>query len=169
MLRWLCAPWRLIALLHGAAHRRALLDEVRELHGDVGGAGVVVAAQLGAERAEAADVDLPAVAVEQLDEPAHVRAAPAVRQRHAHVDLGDRMLLPVGPVQHADRVAQAFHPGPLQVQLPPILLAVHIPQLPPRRRTRRANDHERFTRRTRSFAFQERISARSLFNSARSA
>src|SRR5437763_3831220 len=108
----------------GAAHRRALLDEIREFHGDVCRAGVVVAAQLGAERAEAADVDLPAVPVEQLDEPAHVRPAAPVRERHAHVDLGDRVLLPVRPVQYADRVAQALHPSPLQLQPPPILLAM---------------------------------------------
>src|SRR5216684_6462297 len=114
----------------GAAHRGALLDEVGEAHGDVGSGGVMVAAQLGAERAEAADVDLAAVPVEQLDEAAHVRPAPPVRERHAHVDLRHRVLLPVHPIQHADRVPQALHPGPLQGKLPPILLAVHIPQLP---------------------------------------
>src|SRR5712692_5020303 len=130
----------------GAAHRGALLDEVGEAHGDVGSGGVMVAAQLGAERAEAADVDLAAVPVEQLDEAAHVRPAPPVWERHAHVDLRHRVLLPVHPIQHADRVPQALHPGSLEVQLPPILLAVTVPQLPLQSRTGRANDYKRFTR-----------------------
>src|SRR5207237_10632970 len=53
--------------------RRFLLDEIGERDLDARRVRVVVAAQLRAERAELADVDLPPVAVQDFDEAARVR------------------------------------------------------------------------------------------------
>src|SRR5207249_1007454 len=77
---------------HRARHRGFLLDEVRKPDLHVRGVRVVVAAQLRAEAAKLADVDLAPVPVEQLDEAAHLPALALVRHRYAHVYLGDGVL-----------------------------------------------------------------------------
>src|SRR4051794_10908366 len=110
----------------GARHGGALLDEVRKTHRDVSGGGIVIAPELAAQLAELADVDLAPVPVEQLDEAAHVRALALVRQRHAHVDFGDGVLDALLPIADADRIAQPGDPGPLQIELARVLLAVHV-------------------------------------------
>src|SRR5207248_11132043 len=90
--------------------------------------GVVVLAQLRAERPELADVDLAPVAVEQLDEAAHVRALALVRDRDAHVDLGHGVLQAVRAIEHADGIAQALHARPVERNSPVVPLAVDVAQ-----------------------------------------
>src|SRR5205807_9146449 len=109
-------------------HGRVLLDEVREPDLDVRRLGVVVLAQFGAERAELADVDLAPVPVQELDEPAHVRAAPAVRDGYADVDLGDGVLLAALAVEDADRVAQTFDAGAIEREPARVALGMDVAQ-----------------------------------------
>src|SRR5207249_4849322 len=100
--------------------------EVRKPDLHVRGVRVVVAAQLRAEAAKLADVDLAPVPVEQLDEAAHVRALALVRDRYAHVDLGDGVLDAAGPIEHADRIAEALHPRPIERKPARVPLAVDV-------------------------------------------
>src|SRR6267142_2485338 len=108
-LRWLCAPFRLIALLQGQS--------------------VVTGTWSATQRSWSSRVTLaPPVQVEQLDEAAHVRALALGRHRDAHVDLGDGVLQAPGPVEHADRIAQPLHAGAIQREAAIVPLALHVAQ-----------------------------------------
>ena len=91
----------------------------------------VVLAQPFAEGAELADVDLAPMAIEQLDEAAHVRPFAAVGQGDAHVDLGDGVLLAALPVEDTDGIAQALDAGAIEREAALVPLGVDIAQLRP--------------------------------------
>lgn len=90
----------------GAGDRGGLLDEVREAHLDVGALGLEVAAQLAQQRRDCAHRDLAAVAVEHLDEAAHVRPLEVVGEAHREGNRGDGVLALVEAVEDDDRVTQ---------------------------------------------------------------
>ena len=105
-----------------AGGRRGLLHEVREADNDVRPGGVEARYHLAEDVGHRAVVDVAAVAVEDLDEAAHVGAAEVGRQVHEHVDGSDGILVVALAVQYpygqphaldADAVDGYLRLGPL--------------------------------------------------------
>jgi len=108
----------------------ALLDEVGEFDLHVRRLGVELFAHLEKDLFEAADVDLTPVLVEDLDEPAHVRALELVGQVDVHADGRVDMLDAVCPVLHDDGVLDPLDADLADVDLPAVAAALDVDHRP---------------------------------------
>lgn len=92
----------------GSGDRCRLLDEIGEVDLHVRGLGLELLPNAREDRLERLDIDPAAELVQNLDEPAHVRALEVMGQVHVHVDLGVDVLGAVGAVQHDDGIFDAL-------------------------------------------------------------